>query len=56
MSEEAFSPVSYSKAQLLKENWTEADVGDSFPSPPACQKPKSKNIAADSTEHHKEHI
>lgn len=56
MSEEAFSLVSYLKAQLLKENWIEADVGDSCPSLPACQKPKSKHIAVDSTENHKEHI
>lgn len=56
MSEEAFSPVSYLRA-LLKENWTEADVGDSSPSLPACEKPKSNlHIAADFTEPNKEHI
>lgn len=52
MSEQAFSPVSY-----FKENWAEAEVGDSCPSLPACQKPKSNlHIAADFTENNKEHI
>jgi len=46
--------VSDLQAQLITENWIGTDAYDFFPPGSACQKPKSKHVALDSTENHKE--